>query len=304
MSGNPNKIIAYNYFGGKFTWLEFLYSHFPEDFTHLIDVFGGSFVVSLNYRRNVIKTANDLYSEIPNFFRILRDHEEELTRLLLLTPVSHKEYRDCWEKSDDPIEQARRFYVRVRQSFFGLGVQRWNKGWHMAKKKHYAKGGETVSRWNNAIEKLHEVAEVIRVNFQITDFDYNTVIDKTDFNKAFFYCDPPYPKQVRSGHTDYAHEFSNEQHEALAAKLREIKGLDMVSSYESEFYDELYSGWFKVLSPIKRNSIRSSKDVQEAIYMNYTPPGPGGLFSNKEFYDNELHTAGGSASKSNRRKTV
>ena len=145
MSGNTNKIIAFNYFGGKFTWLDYLYKHFPNDFTHLVDLFAGSMSVSLNYKGNVIKTANELNSDITNFFQVLRDHEPELIHLLLLTPCSLLEYNNSWEKSDDKIEQARRFYVRVRQSFFGLGAQRRNKGWHMAKTKVNAKGGETVS---------------------------------------------------------------------------------------------------------------------------------------------------------------
>ena len=37
MSGNKDKLIAFNYFGGKFTWLEYLYKYFPDNFTHLVD---------------------------------------------------------------------------------------------------------------------------------------------------------------------------------------------------------------------------------------------------------------------------
>lgn len=29
MSGNKDKLIAFNYFGGKFTWLEYLYNTSP-----------------------------------------------------------------------------------------------------------------------------------------------------------------------------------------------------------------------------------------------------------------------------------
>lgn len=166
MSGNRNKLIAFNYFGGKFTWLEYLYANFPRDFTHLVDLFAGSMAVSLNYPGRIIKTANEINGDITNFFEVLRDHEPELTRLLLLTPCSELEYNNSWEPSGDKIERARRFYVRIRQSFFGLGAQRKNKGWHCAKSHVNARGGETVSRWNNAIEKLHEVAEVIRGNFR------------------------------------------------------------------------------------------------------------------------------------------
>lgn len=159
MSGNKKTIIAFNYFGGKFTWLDYLYDNFPKDFTHLVDVFGGSFCVSLNYKGKVIRTANEINEDITNFFEVLRNNESELVRLLLLTPCSNLEFNNCWEPSSDKIEQARRFYVRVRQSFFGLGAQKQNKGWHMAKKHVNANGGETVSKWNNAIEKLYDVAE-------------------------------------------------------------------------------------------------------------------------------------------------
>lgn len=54
MSGNNSKKIAFNYFGGKFSFIEYLYENFPPKFTHLVDLFAGSMVVSLNYRGNVI----------------------------------------------------------------------------------------------------------------------------------------------------------------------------------------------------------------------------------------------------------
>jgi site-specific DNA-adenine methylase len=80
MSGNKNKKIAFNYFGGKFTFLDELYDYFPAHFTHLGDVFGGSFCVTLNYNGKVIKTVNEINSDITNFFQVLRDHETELTQ--------------------------------------------------------------------------------------------------------------------------------------------------------------------------------------------------------------------------------
>lgn len=268
MSGNRNKAIAFNYFGGKFTFLDHLYSNFPKEFNHLIDVFGGSFAVSLNYKNKVIKTANELNQDITNFFEVLRNDEKELIKLIKLTPCSNLEFNNCWEKTENKIENARRFYVRARQSFFGLGNQRKNKGWHMAKTQTNAYGGETVSKWNNSITKLSYVAELIRENFQITNFDYIECIDKLDFEKAFFYCDPPYPKETRASFNDYKFEFTTEDHIKLADKLHSIKGMAMVSSYNSKLYETLYSDWTKIEFPIKRNNIRSS-EVQEVIWINY-----------------------------------
>lgn len=268
MSGNTNKVIAFNYFGGKFTWLDYLYAEFPIEFKHLVDLFGGSFCVSLNYQGKVIRTANEVNNDITNFFRVLRDRENELIRALELTPCSLAEYNRCWVKSEDEIEQARRFYVRVRQSFFGLGAQRQNKGWHMAKTQVNCNGGETVSKWNNAIDKLPIVADTIRRNFQITPYDYKECIDKLDFLGAFFYCDPPYSKRSRSSYNDYKYEFTDADHHELANILNSIEGKAMVSGYDCSLMNTLYKDWRKVKLPIKKNNIRSS-EVQEVIWMNY-----------------------------------
>lgn len=274
-------MIAFNYFGGKFTWLDYLYANFPPRFTHLVDLFAGSMVVSLNYHGRVIRTANEINGEITNFFVQLRDHEEELIRALRLTPYSEQEFDACWVDgitSVSDLEKARRFYVRVRQSFFGLGVQRQQKGWHMAKQQVRAQAGEGVSRWKNGVEKLYAVAAEIRDNFQIMNCDYLTAINRIDFPGAFFYCDPPYPHECRSSRNDYRYEFTNDDHERLADRLHHIEGLAMVSSYDCELTNRLYADWHKVKFPFKRNNIRSGivngsgTLMQECVWMNYDLP--------------------------------
>lgn len=274
MSGNRSKVIAYNYFGGKFTYLSDLYKHFPvpSSFDHLVDVFMGSGCVSLNYHhgRNIIKTANDLNEGIVNFFEVLRNQEDRLIELLELTPCAASEYDNCWEPAEDPVEQARRFYVRVRQSFFGLGAQRKNKGWHMAKQHANSNGGEVVSRWNNAIPKLRKVADILRRNYQVTNYDYLVCIDKLDFDRCFFYCDPPYSRVSRKSYNDYKHEFTNEDHEQLADKLHSIAGMAMVSGYDCSLMNSLYGDWNKFYLTKKKNNIRSG-EVQEVVWCNYEP---------------------------------
>lgn len=280
MRGNKNKLIAFNYFGGKFTWLEQLYANFPAGFTHLVDLFAGSMVVSLNYPGRVIRTANEINGEVTNFFCQLRDHEEELVRALRLTPYSEAEYKRCWGSEDAPsdLERARRFYVRVRQSFFGLGAQRQNKGWHIAKQHVNAQGGESVSRWYHGVEKLHEVAQEIRRNVQITGDDFAVCIDRIDFPGAFFYCDPPYPAESRGGNgKDYLFDFTDNDHRRLAERLHRIEGKAMVSGYDCPLMRELYGDWRMVRFPIKRNNIRSNivngsgTIMQECVWCNYEP---------------------------------
>lgn len=270
MSGNSNKMIAFNYFGGKFSWLEYLYAYFPNDLIHLVDVFAGSMAVSLNYKGKCIKTANEINGDITNFFEVLRDNTEELIMKLELSPCSESNYNSCWPIEGDKTERARKFYVRTRQSYYGLGAQRENKSWHMAKTKLNASVGETVSKWNNALPKLLDVARVIRSNFQIINNDAFVVLKRLDSKKTFFYLDPPYLLETRGSKDDYKFEFSDDQYRQLADVLYEIKGYVMISGYDHKLMKELFEnkGWIKIEFPIKKNNIRS-KQVQECIWINY-----------------------------------
>ena len=57
----------------------------------------------------------------------------------------------------------------------------------MTKQHVNAQGGETISRWNNGIGKLHTVAAEIRKNFQITNTSYDDCIDRLDFPGALIF---------------------------------------------------------------------------------------------------------------------
>lgn len=270
MSGNKNKLIAFNYFGGKFTWLNYLYAYFPNDFIHLAELFGGSMAVSLNYNGRCIKTVNEINGDVTNFFEVLRDDTEALIMKLELSPCSEENYKQCWPIQGDNLERARKFYVRARQSFYGLGAQRENKSWHMAKTKLHAQVGETVSKWNNALPKLLEVARLIRCNFQIIKIDALQAIIKLDAPKTFFYLDPPYLLDTRGSKDDYMFEFPEQKYREMASILYEIVGYAMISGYDHPLMFELFEskGWTKIKFPTKKNNIRSQQ-VTECIWINY-----------------------------------
>ncbi|TQI71795.1 DNA adenine methylase [Gramella sp. Hel_I_59] len=269
MSGNSKKKIAFNYFGGKFSYIDEIYPYFPAEFVHLVELFAGSAVLSLNYEGNCIRTLNEINSDVTNFFTVLRDDRDELLTRLRFTPVSKKEYDDSWNcQSPDHVERARTFYVRLRQSYMGLGSQRRNKGWHLCRKSLYCNGGETVSRWNNSFEKLYEIAEILGSNYQITNYSYEECLERIDFPEAFFYADPPYPNESRSSHDDYKFDFTDADHYELAERLHEIQGKVMISGYNCDLMNELYADWEKVVLSTKRNNYRKTP-VQECIWFNY-----------------------------------
>lgn len=267
MAGNRNKLIAFNYFGGKFQIVEKLYKYFPEH-VHFVDVFCGSMVITLNKEPSKIDTANDISGKLINFFKVLREHPNELITSLALTPVSREEYNLSWKQSKDPIENARRFYIRVRQSYFGLGGQRENKGWHLTKTHANARYGETVSKWLNSIDKLPFIIDRLK-QIQIENRNYDHLIKSMDFDGAFFYCDPPYPAESRVSGNDYEHEFSVKEHKKLSKILHNVKGKVMISGYDCLTMQKLYGDW-NFVNLHQNNQLRRI-GVEECIWMNYKP---------------------------------
>src|SRR5436309_7895208 len=87
-SERRSKMIAFGYYGGKFSHLDFILPNLPNTFTHYCEPFGGSAAVLINREPAVIETYNDLDSEVTNFFRCLRDKPEALIRAISLTPFS------------------------------------------------------------------------------------------------------------------------------------------------------------------------------------------------------------------------
>jgi len=87
-SARRGKMIAFGYYGGNYSHLDFLLPLLPTTFVHYCEPFGGSAAVLINRPPAPVETYNDLDSEVMNFFCCLRDSGEELMRLIGLTPFS------------------------------------------------------------------------------------------------------------------------------------------------------------------------------------------------------------------------
>lgn len=262
------KISAINYFGGKYQWLEQLYKFFPQH-THFIDLFCGSMAVTLNKAPSKLDTANDLDFSVINFFNVLRDQPDEFFRVLDLTPVSRQEYKDCFPiYSEDPVDWARKFFVRCRMSFQGSGLKE-NTGFNACIEISERGLSKNVAKYLSAVERLPEVVKRLK-NIQIENLDYRECILKYDRPGTFFYVDPPYELRKRNYKKWYNIEFvKDNDHIDLRDSLKSIKGLAMVSGYESDFYRELYKDWTFIKLEPKRHSMKGSKFQEECIWINY-----------------------------------
>jgi hypothetical protein len=105
------------YYGGKQGMAELIVSLLPAHRVY-IEPFFGSGAVFFAKPPAVIEIINDVDRGVITFFRVLRERPAELERVCALTPHARAEYEAAELGEDlDDLEVARRFWVKVNQSF-------------------------------------------------------------------------------------------------------------------------------------------------------------------------------------------
>ena len=270
-NGRKKRMIAFGWYGGKFSHLDFILPNIPTDAKHFCDVFGGSAAVLINREPAAVETYNDIDSELANFFRTLRDSGDELIRQIGLTPFSREElFRACqYEPGLSELERARRFFVRARQTRTGLAQTSSEGRWAHCVLTTRAGMSGAVSRWLGSVDGLAEITErLLRV--QIENAPALEVIRRYDTAETVFYLDPPYVHSSRGDTNAYEHEMRDEEHVALADVLSSIRGRAVVSGYRTELYDRLFADWTRIDAPVRTaHSVR--KPRQESLWVNFEP---------------------------------
>jgi len=263
------RMIAFGWYGGKFSHLDFILPLLPSDATHFCDVFGGSASVLLNVDPYPIETYNDLDCELVNFFEALRNQRSRLIKAISLTPFSREELvRACTpERGLSKLERARRFYVRARQTRTGLAQTSSEGRWAHCVLTSRAGMSGAVSRWLGSIERLPEIAQRL-TRAQIENAPAIDVIQRYDTADTVFYLDPPYLHSVRSDSSAYGYEMTDKDHERLAAALQNVRGRVVLSGYRSDLYDRLFKKWRRVDAG-ERNCHSVRKPRQESAWLNF-----------------------------------
>jgi len=277
------KHIAFGWYGGKFSHLDWLPSLLPEAprVHHYCEPFAGSAAVLLNRAPVSVETYNDIDGEVVHFFKVLRDQHEALIRAIALTPFSREEYHQAIHGDTqhiDAVERARRFYIRARQTRTGLAQTASLGRWANCKNTSRSGMSGVVSRWLGGVDGLAAIAErLLRV--QIENRPAIDVIPLYDSPQTLFYCDPPYLHATRGDSKAYGFEMDENQHRELAQALNACEGMVALSGYEHPLMEELFpqKHWFKIKGTDK--TIHSTKDKRtECLWTNYTPPGQADLF--------------------------
>ena len=263
------KLIAFGWYGGKFSHLSWLLPLLPECH-HYCEPFAGSAAVLLNRKPSPVETYNDIDGEITNFFRVLRDQTDELIKAIAFTPFSREEF--YWAVTEDgeqlnELERARRFFIRARQSRTGLAQTASLGRWANCKNTSRAGMSGVVSRWLGSVEQLPEIAlRLLRV--QLENRPAVDVIRLYDSSGTLFYCDPPYIHASRGEDKAYGFEMDEASHKELSEVLHGCKGKVAISGYRCDLMDELYKDWQCQEAPPKLcHSVKGQR--QEALWTNY-----------------------------------
>lgn len=265
------KMIAFGWYGGKFSHLDFILPNLPEDAVHFCDVFGGSAAILINRNPAQVETYNDLDSELVNFFETLRNQGPKLIKAISLTPFSREELiKACRpEPKLTKLERARRFYVRARQTRTGLAQTSSEGRWAHCILTSRAGMAGAVSRWLGAIDGLPEIVQRLQ-RVQIENAPALEIIERYDTEETLFYLDPPYVHESRKDSNAYGHEMTDAEHIELANLLHEIRGRAVVSGYRTKLYDRLFSEWSRIDAPVKTcNSSKGKR--QESLWLNFNP---------------------------------
>ncbi len=255
------------YLGAKNKLVDWIIPFFPEHSIY-VEPFGGSAAVLLNKKPAKLEVYNDAFDEVVSLFEVIRSCQcNRLAELVFNTPFAETEYKRASKRTDDKLENARRFLVRSLMGVSTDGVLRDTGGFKAETVKGASASG--AKKWASLPDLLIEAScrlkEVYILNRQAVD-----VITKYDSTDTLFYIDPPYMMDTRTDSGRYVHEFSYDQHSGLLDLVNSVKGKVVISGYDHDLYKDKLSWWRR--EEIETESMRQAKR-KEIIWMNYEPEG-------------------------------
>jgi DNA adenine methylase len=248
--------------GGKRLLREKIISRFPADFDGYAEVFGGGLWVlfGLPYEKQRFEAVNDLYSDLINFYQVVKTAKHELLlelQYLLISRDLFNQYQDKL-KNDTTLSNVQRaalFYYILKNSF---GAQLRNFG---------------ISKTEPPRMNLNTVEETINTAHQrlsrvlIENLPWEVFIDRYDREKRMLYIDPPYDC---AGSKGYVIKFPRSEYVRLKDRLKEIKGYFLLSLNDSDFIRETFKEfWIEPVNTRYSVSKEKRREVTELLISNY-----------------------------------
>ena len=266
MAENPPQRPFARYPGTKNRIAEWIISYFPGHHDTFILPYGGMCATLFKKSRSGIEVINDLNDDIIHLFRMIRDHEDDLIHAIFYTPWAADSLLEALEPAEDPIERARRYFVRLWMS-----LQPYDKNPSFRRQYVFSRGRDgknsmvAAARLFMNTDYLFDIADRLR-GVVIENTDAVGLINAYDYSRALFYCDPPYVHATRKRTSHYLFEMNVDEHRKLAHTLNGISGMAIISGYACDLYAALYedNGWER----IDRMARTNGRDKMESIWLN------------------------------------
>lgn len=232
------------YHGSKFRLADWVISYFPPHKCY-VEPFGGMASVLMRKPRSHAEVYNDLDGDIVNVMRVLRDPVqcERLIEALSLTPFARDEFTAAYEHTDDPVESARRTFIRAEMGFGSADATKGTTGFRIDTKRNY---GTAMQIWSRLPDGLVAFSQRLQ-GVLIENRPALDCLRDHDTRETLFYIDPPYVHSTRKmGGKTYRHEMTNGQHQQLLTKLLDLDGMVVLSGYPNVEYDDRLAGWRRV----------------------------------------------------------
>lgn len=262
------KPMAFSYYGGKFSHLNFILTQLETPHHMFVELCCGSAVVTINKPKAVIEVINDLSQEVTDFWKALRDHPSKLKHVIDHTPAGESEFKRCIDAppTDDIVERARRFFVRVSGAY----------GAKPACANHSFVGNGSLIRNRNTlpaiIDRMRDVFVENTDAVRMIERAVNLEKRPERLRPILFYADPPYHNNSRvTNGGDYIHDDFNHD-EFLAAVVSQPPHVKFaISGYPSPLYDDMLSNWHREESVVsaKSSNAEGSSHRTEVLWRNY-----------------------------------
>jgi DNA adenine methylase len=227
---------ALRYPGAKWSLAGNIVSNFPNHY-HYVEPFFGSGAVFFSKAPSGHELINDLNSQVVNLFTVLRDQTDDLMWALETTPWSREEYEKSDETTGVPLEDARRFVVRIWQAHASDLAKK--TGWKNRGVRQSAAG--MSHRWAKVPEQLSSIAWRL-ADAEIENRPALEVIKRFNADNCLIYADPPYLHEVRTQEL-YSDEMSEQDHIEMLEALLNHSGPVVLSGYANQLYNEMLKGW-------------------------------------------------------------
>ncbi|GAB3192589.1 DNA adenine methylase [Hydrogenophaga aquatica] len=227
--------------GGKSKLAARVVTHFPKHHTY-VEPFGSSAAVLMAKQPSEVEVYNDMDLGLTNLFRVLRDTElfKRLEESCHNTAYSRAEFELALQPCEDPVEAARRFIVRQRQSHEGQG-RRWSYSVDDAE----SGVSSAVSRWLTGLDRLPAIHHRMR-RVQIESDDWRSVVKRYDTHRTLFYLDPAHMARLPAGDGRSA-GFTEDDHHRLVDTVLGLQGMVVLSGHRCPAYERLeQAGWLRV----------------------------------------------------------